>query len=87
MHKRGLGRGLGALLSATPGEDETLVEVSLDQIEANPNQPRKIFSDEALTELAASIRANGRARALRDHTYVARYAEIFTLAGLMRADG
>src|SRR5688500_8055743 len=59
MHKRGLGRGLGALLSATPGEDETLVEVSLDQIEANPNQPRKAFSDEALTELAASIRASG----------------------------
>lgn len=59
MHKRGLGRGLGALLSATPGEDETLVEVGLDQIEANPNQPRKIFSDEALTELAASIRASG----------------------------
>src|SRR5688572_5499875 len=59
MHKRGLGRGLGALLSSTPGEDETLIDLELDQIEPNPNQPRKIFSDEGLTELAASIRASG----------------------------
>lgn len=59
MHKPGLGRGLGALLSSTPTEDETLVELPLDQIEANPNQPRKLFSDNALTELAASIRASG----------------------------
>jgi len=46
-------------LSSTPGEDETLVELELDQIEANPNQPRKAFSDEALSELSASIRASG----------------------------
>ncbi|HUF92778.1 MAG TPA: ParB/RepB/Spo0J family partition protein [Candidatus Limnocylindria bacterium] len=46
-------------MSSTPGEDETLVELELDQIEANPNQPRKAFGDEALTELAASIRASG----------------------------
>src|SRR5687768_3435098 len=59
MHKPGLGHGLGALLSSTPTEDETLVELPLDQIEANPNQPRKLFSDNALTELAASIRASG----------------------------
>ena len=59
MHKPGLGRGLGALLSSTPTEEETLVELALDQIEANPNQPRKSFDDEALTELAASIRSSG----------------------------
>jgi len=62
MIKRGLGRGLGALLSSTPTEsegEESLIEVPIDQIEVNPNQPRKIFDFTALDELAASIRASG----------------------------
>jgi len=59
MNKRGLGRGLGALLSATPGESDSLVDVSIDQIEPNPNQPRKSFESNALDELAASIRSSG----------------------------
>ena len=57
--KRGLGRGLGALLSSTPAEGDTLVEVEIDQIEPNPNQPRKSFDSNALNELSASIRASG----------------------------
>lgn len=59
MNKRGLGRGLGALLSATPGAEDTLVDVPLDEIEPNPNQPRKTFESKTLEELAASIRASG----------------------------
>jgi ParB family chromosome partitioning protein len=59
MNKRGLGRGLGALLSSTPTEGDTLVEVGVEEIEPNPNQPRKVFSSAALDELAASIRASG----------------------------
>jgi ParB family chromosome partitioning protein len=59
MHKRGLGRGLGALLSETPTEDDVMVDVPLDQISPNPNQPRKDFDSNALTELSASIRASG----------------------------
>ena len=59
MNKRGLGRGLGALLSSTPGEAESLIEVTLDQIEPNPNQPRKAFESSSLEELAASIRSSG----------------------------
>jgi ParB family transcriptional regulator, chromosome partitioning protein len=59
MHKRGLGRGLGALLSSTPTEADSLIEVEIDQIEPNPNQPRKLFDSNALNELAASIRASG----------------------------
>src|SRR5258705_11742693 len=56
--KRGLGRGLGALLSSTQAEGDTLLEVELDQVEPNPNQPRKVFDSNALNELAASIRAS-----------------------------
>jgi ParB family transcriptional regulator, chromosome partitioning protein len=58
-NKRGLGRGLGALLSSTPTEGDRLVEVEIDQIEPNPNQPRKAFDFNALNELTASIRASG----------------------------
>src|SRR5256712_1853261 len=57
--KRGLGRGLGALLSSTPTDADSLVEVEIDQVEPNPNQPRKVFDSNALNELAASIRTSG----------------------------
>src|SRR5437762_14349322 len=57
--KRGLGRGLGALLSSEPAETEALVDVPIDQIEVNPNQPRKVFDFTALDELAASIKSSG----------------------------
>jgi len=59
MNNRGLGRGLGALLSATPGADEPVNDIAIDQIDVNPNQPRKIFDSTALDELAASIRSSG----------------------------
>jgi ParB family transcriptional regulator, chromosome partitioning protein len=59
MNKRGLGRGLGALLSSAPTEADTLLEVGVEEIEPNPNQPRKVFSPNALDELAASIKASG----------------------------
>ena len=62
MNKRGLGRGLGALLSSTPTEsegEESLIDVPIEKIEVNPNQPRKVFDFTALDELAASIRASG----------------------------
>ncbi|MFY9586700.1 MAG: ParB/RepB/Spo0J family partition protein, partial [Actinomycetota bacterium] len=63
--QRGLGRGLGALLSSTPGESsmvgeqESLIEIPIDQIDVNPNQPRKLFDSSALQELSASIKASG----------------------------
>jgi ParB family chromosome partitioning protein len=63
---RGLGRGLGALLSSTPDEVSTgiaehdaLLEIPVAEVRVNPNQPRKIFDSEALHELAASIKASG----------------------------
>lgn len=59
MNKRGLGRGLGALLSSIPTVDDALIDVAIDQVEANPNQPRKDFDFKSLDELAASIKSSG----------------------------
>jgi len=39
--------------------EESLVDVPINQIEVNPNQPRKVFDFTALDELAASIKASG----------------------------
>jgi ParB family chromosome partitioning protein len=66
MNKRGLGRGLGALLGPEPQEskpeakpDGPVTELPLDQIVPNPKQPRKRFEPDALSELTASIKASG----------------------------
>ena len=57
-----LGRGLDALIStddvSTQGSS-TINEVAIDQIEANPNQPRREFDQAALEELANSIKQLG----------------------------
>ncbi|MBI4240906.1 MAG: ParB/RepB/Spo0J family partition protein [Candidatus Rokubacteria bacterium] len=59
MNKRGLGRGLGALLPAGIGEGERFEELPIDAIAPNPNQPRKSFDDGKLQELADSMRQSG----------------------------
>ena len=59
MIKRGLGRGLEALLPGATKEQEAVNDIKISLIEANPNQPRKIFEDDKLAELAASIREHG----------------------------
>ena len=61
-HITGLGKGLGALIDtenfSTSGSS-SINEVELDLIFANPNQPRTHFDEDALTELATSIRELG----------------------------
>lgn len=62
MKKQALGRGLSALIETEPvaAVGSTLFnEIEISKIHPNPNQPRTEFDDEALEELAASIRANG----------------------------
>lgn len=57
-----LGRGLDALISTDDVRTEgssTINEIALSDIEANPNQPRREFDQEALQELANSIREIG----------------------------
>jgi ParB family chromosome partitioning protein len=54
----GLGRGLDALI---PGRDDDrgVLEIPLDRIERNPDQPRAAFDETQLGELAASIAVHG----------------------------
>lgn len=59
MSKR-LGKGLDALIpSLTVSEDDKVVEIPLNQLRANPYQPRKSFDEEAIRDLAESIRQHG----------------------------
>ncbi len=58
--KSGLGRGLDALLPSSGRGDDlerrgSLLEVPLDAISANPNQPRQTFDPAGIEELAASV--------------------------------
>ncbi len=57
MDKKRLGRGLDALLGADM--IEAAAEVALEQIEHNPNQPRKNFDAEEISELSASVKTLG----------------------------
>ncbi len=66
MARTGLGKGLGALISAAPvatspqvGQGERVSQVPLGSIVASPLQPRKEFGADALQELVASIRQHG----------------------------
>ena len=61
MTRKALGRGLGALLSAegTAPATEDTSEVPIDLIDPSALQPRSVFDDGKLDELARSIRANG----------------------------
>lgn len=64
--RRGLGRGLSALLGETDAPAPEIVaeagpirEVAIELLRRNPDQPRKLFAEDALEELAASIRDKG----------------------------
>jgi ParB family chromosome partitioning protein len=58
--KRGIGRGLAAILPETSADGAgELLELPVGTIKPNPNQPRKTFDPEALAGLASSIETSG----------------------------
>lgn len=68
MAKRGLGRGIDALMNAQKIQEPTdsgeasgsgVEKVSLSKLKPNPYQPRTHFSEESLAELAESIQTRG----------------------------
>ncbi|MGN1201447.1 MAG: ParB/RepB/Spo0J family partition protein [Candidatus Caccovivens sp.] len=70
MNNKGLGRGLEALFGVynddfsnknitNNNDNNGVLEIDITKIKPNPNQPRKNFDEEALNELAASIKIHG----------------------------
>lgn len=63
LRRRGLGRGLDALLAVSdpdePGAESILVNVDPNSVRPNPEQPRRNFDEESLETLAESIRVHG----------------------------
>lgn len=65
MKKRALGRGLSALLPDSPSalagssDESGVLEIPLDDVRENPLQPRRVFDEARLAELAESVRVHG----------------------------
>ncbi len=65
--RRGLGKGLNALIPSMEDEDVIIHEpnnnglytIDIDKIDSNKNQPRKFFNDDKIAELAQSISEHG----------------------------
>ena len=63
--KKGLGGGLSNLFGgdvsdlSAAGATDSVTQLALSKVEPNPNQPRKVFDQRALEELAESIRLHG----------------------------
>ena len=89
-HKRGLGRGLQALLgegrgvtNPLDGPSESNVKpdtgapylAPIEQLSRNPDQPRKLFSEAEIDDLAASIREKGILQPILVRPLVSRGAE------------
>ncbi len=65
MNRKALGKGLSALIpespaaTVTPAAASTPAEIPVAEIRSNPYQPRGVFDDDKLDDLARSIQANG----------------------------
>ncbi len=62
MNRKGLGKGLDALIpdfSIDESEESGLTEIEIAKIMPNPYQPRTVFQQEKLEELAQSIKEHG----------------------------
>ncbi len=59
MKKNSLGKGLESLIPKAEKTRTIINEIDIADIIPNPDQPRKVFNEEALSELTDSIRKNG----------------------------
>ena len=57
--RRGMGRGLAAILPRSTQQEQGLREIPVDMIQPNARQPRRSFDEVRLAELAESIRVRG----------------------------
>jgi ParB family chromosome partitioning protein len=102
MAKRGIGRGLAAILPETAAAGDQLRDLPVEMIRPNASQPRRQFSAESISALAESISAAGiiqplLVHSLPDGTYeliagerrwrAAREAGLATVPALLRDEG
>jgi len=59
LNKRGLGRGLEALIPVVEKNEESIQEIDIKKIVANDKQPRRDFDESKLDELADSMKHHG----------------------------
>lgn len=61
MTKKALGKGLGAFIPEEFGilKEDRYAEVEIEKVQPNPRQPRTIFDDQSIEELARSIKETG----------------------------
>ncbi len=62
MNKKGLGKGLQALLPASRDDSDEVgkvIEIPVADIKVNKKQPRTVFDEDKLNELASSIKEHG----------------------------
>ena len=57
--KQGLGRGLDSLFPEMEDSALNIQEISVGELDPNPDQPRQTFNDESIAQLADSIRDQG----------------------------
>src|SRR5712691_11429370 len=72
--KKVLGRGLGALIPQRESAASGLAQIPLEEISPNPYQPRRVFNEASIEELARSVREHGIVQPLvvtrsGDHRY------------------
>jgi ParB family chromosome partitioning protein len=75
MKRKGLGRGLDALMPEAPRPlpSDSVALIDIGDIDPNPNQPRRRFDQAALKELADSIRQVGVLSPILVHEHNSRY--------------
>lgn len=92
MSRKALGRGMSALLGeeSTPietKEDESVIslrELDIDEVVPNPHQPRQTMDDNALEELAQSIREKGIIQPLLVRSHPGQQGKFQIIAGERR---
>ncbi|HJQ23503.1 MAG TPA: ParB/RepB/Spo0J family partition protein [Blastocatellia bacterium] len=59
MSRKALGRGLSALFTQMQTSESDLIDLDIDLLYPTESQPRRVFNQEKLNELAQSIKVNG----------------------------
>ncbi len=59
MEKKGLGKGLGALIPGAEREEKGATDIPIDKISLNPYQPRKTIDNDKFQDLVKSVRLHG----------------------------